>query len=129
VKEGDLLYFDTWGGGGWGDPYKRDPAKVAFDVEAGLVTAAGAKANYGVVLKKDLTVDAKATDALRAKLARKRGKTGIFNFGGTIPELKKRCKAETGLEAPKQPEFPRWVRLESKSKGPKGPKGKTRKAA
>ncbi|MFT5350184.1 MAG: N-methylhydantoinase B, partial [Gammaproteobacteria bacterium] len=24
VKVGDLLYFNTWGGGGWGDPYQRD---------------------------------------------------------------------------------------------------------
>ena len=23
VCEGELLYFDTWGGGGWGDPFKR----------------------------------------------------------------------------------------------------------
>jgi N-methylhydantoinase B len=116
VKEGDLLFFDTWGGGGWGDPYKRDPAKVAFDVEAGLVTMGGARANYGVVLKKDFSVDSKATESLRAKLARKRGKTGIFNFGGSIPELKKRCKAETGLLPPKQPEFPRWVVLDKKAK-------------
>jgi N-methylhydantoinase B len=126
VKEGDLLYFDTWGGGGWGDPYERPVDRVAFDVEAGLVTASGAKANYGVVLKKDLTANEKATVALRAKASKRRGKTSVFNFGGTIPELKKRCKAETGLMPPKQPEFPRWVKLEkSKSAG----KGKGRKAA
>jgi N-methylhydantoinase B/oxoprolinase/acetone carboxylase alpha subunit len=29
VKAGDLLYFNTWGGGGWGDPYARDPELVA----------------------------------------------------------------------------------------------------
>jgi N-methylhydantoinase B len=110
VKEGDLLYFDTWGGGGWGDPYERPAERVAFDVEAGLVTVAGARGKYGVVLKKDMTVDDKATSALRSKLAKKRGKTQVFNFGGTIPELKKRCKAETGLPAPVQPEFPRWVK-------------------
>jgi N-methylhydantoinase B len=28
VKAGDLLYFNTWGGGGWGDPYARDPELV-----------------------------------------------------------------------------------------------------
>ena len=28
VEPGDLLYFDTWGGGGCGDPLERDPAKV-----------------------------------------------------------------------------------------------------
>lgn len=109
VKEGDLLNFDTWGGGGWGDPYTRDPAAVVFDVDAGLVTAEGAKARYGVVLGKNGSLDEKATKALRARLAKKRGKTGIFNFGDKIPELKKRCKKETGLPAPKQPEFPRFI--------------------
>ena len=37
VYEGDLLHFDTWGGGGWSDPLTRPTHKVAFDVEAGLV--------------------------------------------------------------------------------------------
>lgn len=114
VKEGDLLYFDTWGGGGWGDPYQRPAEKVAFDVEAGLVTPKGARDNYGVVLRKDGSVDEKATRVLRARLAKKRGKIQIFNFGGTVKELKKRCKAETGLPPPKQPEFPRWVKLEKR---------------
>src|SRR5256885_11021104 len=39
---------------------ERDPAKVAFDVEAGLVTVAGAK-RYGVVLRTDGSVDRKST--------------------------------------------------------------------
>ena len=49
VKKGDLLYFNTWGGGGWGDPFQRDPELVRVDVERGLVTAEGAK-RYGVVI-------------------------------------------------------------------------------
>ena len=44
-----MLYFNTWGGGGWGDPYKRDAELVALDVRRGLVTAEGAR-RYGVVL-------------------------------------------------------------------------------
>ena len=39
VKEGDLLYFNTWGGGGWGDPYQRDPELVRQDVDRRLVTS------------------------------------------------------------------------------------------
>lgn len=73
---------------------------------------AGARNNYGVVLRKDYTVDEKATAALRSKARKKRGKTKIFNFGGSVAELKQRCKAETGLPPPRQPEFPRWVELE-----------------
>jgi N-methylhydantoinase B/oxoprolinase/acetone carboxylase alpha subunit len=51
----DLLCFETWGGGGWGDPLKRDAALVATDVDRGLVTIEGAL-RYGVVLRDDLSI-------------------------------------------------------------------------
>ena len=38
-------------------------------------------------------------------MAKKRGKTKLFDKGGTIAELKKRCKKETGLEPPETPVF------------------------
>jgi len=107
VYEGDILYFDTWGGGGWGDPLKRPAERVAKDVERGLVTVDGAK-NYGVVLNKDLTVNDKETSALRDKMAKQRGTPQLFDFGGTIEELKARCKKETGLEPPETPVFLNW---------------------
>ncbi len=128
VKAGELLNFDTWGGGGWGDPLKRDPAQVAFDVAAGLVTAAGAR-RYGVVLQKDGSPDAKKTQALRAAMAKKRGKTKLFDKGGTIPELKKRCKKETGLEAPAQPVFQTWFREAEPAKAKKKKAKAKRKSA
>jgi N-methylhydantoinase B len=120
VEAGDLLYFDTWGGGGWGDPLKRPVEKVAFDVEAGLVTREGAK-RYGVVIKPNGSVDEKATKALRAKMAKKRGKTKLFDFGGSIAELKKNSRKETGLEAPATPVFQSWFRAadQGKRKGKK----------
>ena len=31
VKKGDLLYFNTWGGGGWGDPLLRSQELIALD--------------------------------------------------------------------------------------------------
>ena len=102
VEEGDILYFNTWGGGGWGDPYKRDANLVARDVDRGLVTLEGAR-RYGVVLNGDLSVDEQATQSLRAKLSKERGKTRLFDFGGTIEELKARCKAETSFDPPSQP--------------------------
>ncbi|MFV3126841.1 hydantoinase B/oxoprolinase family protein [Niveispirillum sp. KHB5.9] len=102
VRPGDLLVFDTWGGGGWGDPLARDPALVAVDVKRGLVTREGAK-RYGVVLAADGTVDAAATAALRDSLAKARGEIDLFNFGGGVEELRERCLAETGLPAPKDP--------------------------
>lgn len=104
VKEGDLLYFNTWGGGGWGDPYARDPQLVRQDVERGLVTAEGAR-RYGVVMTGDGSVDDEATIKLRKELTAKRGEPSLFNFGGTIDEIKSRCLEETHLPAPESPSF------------------------
>ncbi|MBX2846776.1 MAG: hydantoinase B/oxoprolinase family protein [Acidiferrobacterales bacterium] len=105
VKKGDLLYFNTWGGGGWGDPLQRDPEVVRVDVERGLVTAEGAK-RYGVVIDGDQQVDVAATEKLRSQLVSERGDDiPIFNFGGTIEEIKAKSMEETNLEAPATPEF------------------------
>ncbi|KRW60955.1 hydantoinase B/oxoprolinase family protein [Pseudomonas sp. TTU2014-080ASC] len=101
VKAGDLLLFDTWGAGGWGDPFKRDTAKVLQDVQRGLVSVEGAR-RYGVVIEGD-SVNAAATEALRAELSKARGEITLFNRGGTVEELKARCLAETGLPAPATP--------------------------
>jgi N-methylhydantoinase B len=104
VKEGDVLYFNTWGGGGWGDPTARDPAVVKIDVDRGLVSRKGAR-RYGVVLGDDGSVDTDATDALRNELRLQRTDDGLFNYGGTIDELKARSLEETHLEAPVTPTF------------------------
>jgi N-methylhydantoinase B len=106
VRKGDLLYFNTWGGGGWGDPYERDPELVRADVARGLVSTEGAR-RYGVVIGGNGAVDAAGTEALRAKLKEQRGEPGLFDFGGTIDEIKARCKAETHLEPPAAPTFAR----------------------
>ena len=68
VEPGDVLHFITWGGGGWGDPLKREAEKVAADVARGLVTVEGAK-RYGVVLDADGKLDAAATERLRREMA------------------------------------------------------------
>ncbi len=54
------------GGGGFGDPLARDPARVAEDVRDGYVPAARAGADDGVVLDGSGAADAAATAALRA---------------------------------------------------------------
>ncbi len=108
VFEGDTLYFNTWGGGGWGDPLQRDAEKVAVDTRRGLVSRDGAR-RYGVVLNTDLSVDARATDDLRRKMASDRGQIELFNRGGTIEELKARCKADTTFDPPKTPVFQKWM--------------------
>ncbi|MCY4479546.1 MAG: hypothetical protein OXB97_06600, partial [Rhodospirillales bacterium] len=62
------------GGGGYGDPYDRDPAAVAADVRDEIVSIEAARQGYGVVLDAGtLAVDEVATAALRAKLKAERG--------------------------------------------------------
>ncbi|MFQ3667020.1 MAG: hydantoinase B/oxoprolinase family protein, partial [Sphingomonadaceae bacterium] len=102
VEEGDILHFITWGGGGWGDPLARDAALVAREVRQGLVTPEGAR-RYGVVCDADGLLDTAATEALRAEMRAKATANTLFDFGGTIEELREACEAETGLPAPRPP--------------------------
>jgi N-methylhydantoinase B len=46
LHAGDIVTIETSGGGGFGDPRRRDPARVARDVSEGLVTAEQAAAIY-----------------------------------------------------------------------------------
>jgi len=101
VRCGDLLLFDTWGGGGWGDPLQRPPEKVLADVRKGLVSVDGAR-RYGVVITAD-AIDMEATANLRRQLRDQRGELPLFDRGGTVEELKARCLEDTGLPAPVTP--------------------------
>jgi N-methylhydantoinase B len=68
VPEDSEVIVRTGGGGGWGDPLDRDPAAVRWDVIEGYVSHDAAREEYGVVLDaKDFTVDAAATETLRAQ--------------------------------------------------------------
>jgi N-methylhydantoinase B len=62
----------TGGGGGWGDPLDRDPARVRHDVREELVSRAAAFDYYGVVLRDDLTLDEIATQQRRNQIRSKR---------------------------------------------------------
>ncbi len=107
VADGDILYFDTWGGGGWGDPLERDPALVLADVQRALVSIEGAR-RYGVIISEG-RIDADATTTLREQLAGQRDtEAGLFDRGFTsIEDLKARCHDETGFEPPATPVFHR----------------------
>ena len=48
IEEGDTLVVHTPGGGGYGDPKKRDPKLILRDVLNGLVSAESAERDYGV---------------------------------------------------------------------------------
>ncbi|HST41057.1 MAG TPA: hydantoinase B/oxoprolinase family protein [Conexibacter sp.] len=69
-----LSQGQTWtgvssGGGGYGDPLRRDPRSVAADLRDELIGYARTTDVYGVVVDRDGRVDAAATAALRERLA------------------------------------------------------------
>lgn len=68
LKAGDIVREETAGGGGYGDPLARDPARVLAEVTESYLTPAQAEARYGVVLR-DGKVDAAATVARRKEIA------------------------------------------------------------
>ena len=61
IPVGESLVFQTPGGGGYGDPHKRTPDLVARDCASGLISKKAAKQVYGVCLKRDGSVDIRAT--------------------------------------------------------------------
>lgn len=87
VKAGDVLLHELAGPGGWGDPLERAPADVLDDVVDELVSEAGARRDYGVVIN-DLNIDDAATKALRTELHTKRGPAPTpFTRGDAVPSL------------------------------------------
>jgi N-methylhydantoinase B len=69
-EAGEAFEYVYGGGGGWGDPLDRDPAKLLEDVLDEYVSVEAAERDYGVVLTGsleafDLAVDEDATARLR----------------------------------------------------------------
>ena len=82
VAPGDRIVFRTAGGGGWGDPLERDPARVQADVRRKLMSSQAAKREYGVVLAGDrFELDAVATEERRESIRRVRGPLPTYDFG------------------------------------------------
>jgi N-methylhydantoinase B len=64
LRQGDVFRLDTPGGGGFGDPFEREPERVLADVREGYVSREAAEKDYGVVVTEtehDFVVDAAAT--------------------------------------------------------------------
>ena len=70
LTEGDRVAVVTGGGGGFGDPFSRPAGEVAADVADGYVSAECARADYGVVIAADGSVDEAETAALRTREGR-----------------------------------------------------------
>ena len=66
MREGETLYHRQAGGGGYGDPFERDPEVVARDVKDDRVSVEAARKEYRVVFKPETyEVDERETRALR----------------------------------------------------------------
>ena len=66
IPAGDRLIVEMPGGGGYGDPFARDPALVARDVHHGLIEPDAAEADYGVILNDKGELNTEATAHRRA---------------------------------------------------------------
>lgn len=71
LRTGDIVREETAGGGGYGDPLKRDPQKVIGDVVEGYLSAGEALRRYGVVIDGG-AIDEDATRLKRAVLLESR---------------------------------------------------------
>lgn len=69
VPEGTVLFQQAGGGGGYGDPYLRDPTLVAKEVKNGIISIERAKKDYRVVVDLEtFELDAEATRRLREEI-------------------------------------------------------------
>ena len=65
LNAGDTVVACTAGGGGYGDPYTREPDRVARDVTDEFLSRSVAREHYGVVVDDRGEIDQDATAALR----------------------------------------------------------------
>ncbi|MCU0540199.1 MAG: hypothetical protein MUF46_09990, partial [Desulfobacterales bacterium] len=72
--------FHSAGGGGYGEPFERDPEAVESDAANGYVSIERAREDYGVVINGGtLKVDIDATDVLREEFGRRNSEGGKRN--------------------------------------------------
>ncbi|MDE2774807.1 MAG: hydantoinase B/oxoprolinase family protein [Chloroflexota bacterium] len=66
LQPGQRVILKLPGGGGFGPPNERDPARVLADVRGGYVSVAAAERDYRVAIDPaSMTIDERATSALR----------------------------------------------------------------
>ena len=73
IRAGSLLRLRTTGGGGWGDPWEREPELVLLDVLQGKVSAESAERDYGVVIQDGAIVEVKRSGPRPARQMFDRG--------------------------------------------------------
>ena len=77
LRIGDIVRVESSGGGGHGDPIRRDPVGVARDVCLGYLSRERAREVYGVVLTPDSAVDDAATCSERGRVVAARHQVSL----------------------------------------------------
>ena len=78
LERGDVFAYVFQGGGGYGDPIRRDPDRVLRDVRLGFLSPRWAADLYGVAIEASGLVDEQATQSKRMAFRRAR-------LGGRTP--------------------------------------------
>jgi N-methylhydantoinase B/oxoprolinase/acetone carboxylase alpha subunit len=77
-KEGTIISFRNWGGGGLGDPIERDPKSIAADIRNEVATLDVAEKVYAVSIdRKTLEIDDQKTEKLREERREERLNKGL----------------------------------------------------
>jgi N-methylhydantoinase B len=96
LELGDVLLMESSGGGGFGDPLERDPARIVADVSEGYVTPGAAEAVYGVILRDGVSDDA-ATAARRLQLRGARLRVRVVAGNGLDVERGRAVRLSTEI--------------------------------
>ena len=100
VRFDDKVVMRSAGGGGYGDPLTRDPARVRADVVDGFVSRERAAKAYGVVLDDADEVDLAATEAARAVMAAARYRVQVVADDALDPYVGARGRRRTVTLSP-----------------------------
>jgi len=98
LERGDVLLMESSGGGGFGDPLDRVPARVAADVAEGYVTRRAAEEIYGVAWRGE-TIDADATAARRAARRADRPRVRLTAAAGLDAERGRAIRLDAAVAA------------------------------
>ena len=66
IQEGDTISVSTPGGGGFGNPFLRDPLLVEHDLKRGYYTSEQVRERFGLILAEDGSIDIIKTRSLRS---------------------------------------------------------------
>src|SRR3546814_14206661 len=80
LKRGDVVRLTTPAGGGFGDPFEREPERVLADVRGGWLSVEAAGRDYGVAIIHG-QVDLRATREIRERGLACRSARGGFSKG------------------------------------------------